>query len=288
MKASLDLQKNLNAKDVVGSINLDMASPVNKQKVWIIVEGNDDLKLFRKLIDGSSSNVSIEESYGGKTELIKIVSEFIDKNDRVIGIRDADFIHFDGNNESTNNIFLTDYHDAEMMMISCDNTFRSLLAEFTQNEGLELRDKILNSIMFVAGTRWINESEGLSIRFEGLGFSNFFKINDKITLDNSTFIVTLMKRSINKKRSVSVDEINKKISNVTDFYNFCNGHDFQKVFALYVSSKKTGKTINEDSVSRSFRLAYSFSDFAKTHLYKQLQQWGIDNKKQLFKIQDTC
>ena len=45
----------------------------------------------------------------------------------MIGIRDADFLHLADKETIPENIFLTDFHDAEMMMISCDNSYWEFL-----------------------------------------------------------------------------------------------------------------------------------------------------------------
>ncbi len=47
MKKSLDIQQNLDRQDVIGSIRLELLSPINRTKIWIIVEGIDD-RIFLK------------------------------------------------------------------------------------------------------------------------------------------------------------------------------------------------------------------------------------------------
>ncbi len=224
-------------------------------------------------------------SYGGKAELMKVVNEFSGETNRVIGIRDADFLHLDKKTDSIDkNIFLTDFHDAEMMMIANDNTYKSLVYEYLiiDNVSDNLRNEILKSIVFIAGIRWINDIEDLSVKFKGLGFSEYFQMDYSISVKKETFLDTLMKRSKNKKREITVEEVDKKTEGIADLYNLCNGHDFQKVFALYINSKNNGKAIDEEQIASSFRLAYGLEDFKKSNLYSQLIEWSNIQKISIF------
>ncbi len=113
----MSLKKYLAKSDVVNSIRLQLRHPSGVNKVWVIVEGETDQKLYSKLIDGH--HVEIEIAHGGLNSLLLSVSELLRETDRILGIRDADFLHLEGKKETAENIFLTDFHDAEMMMISC-------------------------------------------------------------------------------------------------------------------------------------------------------------------------
>jgi hypothetical protein len=65
----------------------------------------------------------------------------------------------------------------------------------------------------------------------------------------------------------------------------CNGHDFQKAFASYVSSS-SNKGVNDVEIGKAFRIAYRFTDFQKTNLYNQLKKWSDSQSRQLFKLSD--
>ena len=42
------MQECLNENDVIGSVRLELRNNIGKNKIWVIVEGDTDLKLFRK------------------------------------------------------------------------------------------------------------------------------------------------------------------------------------------------------------------------------------------------
>jgi len=162
----MSMKEYLDESNVINSIRLQLRHPSGAAKVWIIVEGETDQKLFSKLIDGH--DVKIEISHGGLNGLLRAVSKLLKETARILGIRDADFLHLEGKKETVENIFLTDFHDAEMMIISCDNAYHGVVAEYLkeEEEPYPLRKKILKSIAFIGGLRWINVSESLERNFK--------------------------------------------------------------------------------------------------------------------------
>ncbi len=150
-----------------------------------------------------------------------------------------------------------------------------------------LREKIFKSIAFISGIRWINISENsdisesLGFNFEGLGFGNFYD-GKTLVLYEEKCLNEIMKRSPNRKKEISKEDVRLKIKDVSDYPNLCNGHDFQKAFALCVNSYSK-KGVNDAEIGKAFRIAYRFDDFQKTYLYRQLKTWSYNNSKILFK-----
>jgi hypothetical protein len=275
------MQTYLNENDVVNSIRLQLRHSSGLNKIWVIVEGESDQKLFLKLIN--SENVEIEIPYGGVTSLLRAVSRLLEETDRILGIRDADFLRLEGKSETPAHIFLTDFHDTEMMLISCDNAYNAVVAEYIHLEKApdSLRKKLLRSITFIGGLRWINDSASIGLNFKNFGISDFYNVED-FSLKEEGYLQTVMKRSPTKKKEVASEEIMQKIENIFDFYNLCNGHDFQRVFALFVNANSK-KGVKEEEIGKSFRVAYRFEDFQKTSLYEQLKKWSNNKSLVLFK-----
>ncbi len=277
----MNMKKYLSKSDVIGSIRYQLRHPSGDNKVWIIVEGETDQKLFTKLIDGDC--VEVEISHGGLSSLLDIVSVLLKETNRILGIRDADFLHLEGKKETAENIFLTDSHDVELMIISCDKAYLAVVAEYPnrENNPLSLRDKILKSNAFIGGLRWINNTDSLELNFQGLGFGNFYN-GKTVVLDEEKCLRVVLERSPNKKKVISKEEILSKIKNVSDFLNLCTGHDFQKAFALCVNSNSRHEVRDVD-IGKAFRLAYGFEDFKKSNLYRQLREWPGHQSFPLFK-----
>lgn len=277
----MSMQDHLNETNAVNSIRLQLRHPTGKYKIWIIVEGEADQRLFSKLIDGD--HVEIEISHGGVTSVVRAVSELSKETDNVLGIRDADFHHLDKKSVIIRSIFYTDLHDAEMMLISCDTAYKAVISEYIckEKDPDSLRKKVLISVSFIGGLRWINDSDGVGLNFKNIGLGSFYD-GGSLCLNEECFLSAIMKRSPEKKREVAKDEVVNKIKDTSDFLNLCNGHDFQRALALYVTSN-SGRGVKYEEIGKSFRIAYRFEDFQKTNLYDQLRKWSTDKTKVLFK-----
>ncbi len=275
----MNLKHSLNKNNVVNSIRFQLRHQSGKNKVFIIVEGETDFKLFKKFID--KSFVTIEIAHGVAI-LLKAVSELLQETKKIIGIRDADFTHLEGKKEEAPNIFLTDFHDMEMMILATDKAYKSVMTEFLTKETdiTSFRQNILKSISFIGGIRWINTIEDLKLNFKNFGLGDFYN-GEKRTLDKKKYLSAIMERSGNRQREVKNKEVALKIEDIEDFFNLCNGHDFQKAFALCVSAN-SNKGINQTEVGRAFRLVYRFEDFRETDLHKQLEKWAEKRKTTLF------
>ncbi|OQY54055.1 MAG: hypothetical protein B6245_21840 [Desulfobacteraceae bacterium 4572_88] len=277
------LKSHVSENDVIGSIRQQLRHPSGVNRIWIIVEGADDEKLFKKLIDGPHVKIEFNPNGGGKIPLLRTVAELLKETDRILGIRDADFLYLEGKRETNQNIFLTDFHDAEMMIISCDDAYHAVVAEYLSVKGnpSALREKILKSVRFIGGLRWINDAESLGLNFKNLGFGNFYD-GENFILDENNFLQSVMKRSPGKKRDVSREDVTAKTEDVSDLPNLCNGHDFQKAFALRVFADSK-KGIKDAEIGKAFRVAYRLADFQKTNLYKQLGEWSNRQSCSLFR-----
>ncbi|OQY29760.1 MAG: hypothetical protein B6244_02940 [Candidatus Cloacimonetes bacterium 4572_55] len=289
MSTQKSVKKGLDKESFTDGIRVILRDREYKETL-VIVEGPTDKKLFSKLI-----TADIEVS-NGVDLLIFAVSKLSKEKefaDRVIGIRDADFLHLDKKVGGTN-IFLTDFHDAEMMILSCDKAYLGVAYEYLpltpkddneylpltiKGDYLTLREKILKSIAFIGGLRWINDSDDLVLNFKKHPIGNYYKGK---SLDEEACLKMIMQRSESKKRGVSKKEIMMKIENISDYFNLCNGHDFQRAFAIHIT-ERTKKGVSEDTIARMFRIAYEFTSFQKTDLYQQLKNWSDARSKELFR-----
>ena len=274
----MNIRAYLDKTDVVGSIRAQLRHPSGGVKVWILVDGETDQKLFGKLLN--AAHVEIEIAHGGLNSLLQAVSELLQETQCVLGIRDADFLHLDGNKASPEHIFLTDAHDAEMMLIACDHAYRAVAAEYFNKAAAPAREKLLQSMAFLGGLRWLNDAEQVELNFNGLGVGDFYDGKTTV-LDEQKCLAVVLQRSPNKKKNIAIDAVRVKIQLVSDFLNLCNGHDVQKAFALCVSVNSK-KGVNDVEIGKAFRVAYRFADFRKTELYRQLYAWSSQQAITLF------
>jgi hypothetical protein len=266
------LQNSQTPASFIDTIRLSLRHPIGHKKYWILVEGETDQKLYQKLIDGDKTQVKAVSPSGiaNLRSILKTLlaesTESLQPIKHVLGIRDADFLHLDGQQESQANLFITDFHDAEMMMIACDETFKSWVSEYLSEEldnFQQLRQQFLHALIFLSGLRWLNHREDLTLNFNKFYDESCSNSNRQECIDK------LVKRSPNRKREVSVEEIDKLVAEVTDYYNLCNGHDMEEVMADFVP-KTRNKGITSERVGESLRLAYHKHNFATTQLYQSL------------------
>jgi Protein of unknown function (DUF4435) len=269
------MQKYLSRDDTIGEIRLSMKHPLGRFYVWVLVEGVTDQKLYAKLMDAETTKVQIAHG-GGIRDLRYVMEVLVQESDRIIGIRDADFLHLDKQQESIDRLFVTDAHDAEMMMLSCDTVLQHLLAEHLPSESSKfkpLRENLLNSLAFLGGIRWLNHTENLMLNFTEVSLGAFYDAANW-ELNKTQCIQNIEARSSNKKRAVQEQEIDSKISAINDYYNLCNGHDAIKGFAMHLTEKSSNKKgINDKDLASALRMCYRKEDFIATKLYATLKNW---------------
>lgn len=277
------MREHLNADDTINTIRLELRHPAGKEFLWVLVEGETDQKLYAKLIAGR--NTKVEMVFGGVENLRKAVSTLIQETQQVLGIRDADFLHLNGQEESITCLFLTDCHDTEMMLLFCDTAFESIVSEYISSRRTDfqiLRRDLLESLTFLGAIRWVNSTESLELNFKGISLASFYSAAN-LTLDKVKCIKEIENRSPNRIRTVQTEEFEVEISDLSDLYNLCNGHDFEKAFALHVNAKYPRvKGIKDEDIGKALRMAYRKEDFATTKLYESLKNWEFETGYALF------
>lgn len=277
------MRKSLDEYSTINTIRLELRHPAGKKYLWILVEGITDQKLYTKLIDGN--NTKVEMVHGGVESLRKALSILILETKQILGIRDADFLHLDEKQETIDCLFLTDTHDGEMMLLSCDTAFESIVAEYLPLKRAYFRDfrrELLASLVFLGGIRWLNNNEDLKLNFSGIDLDKFYNAIE-LTLNKMMCIQEIEARSSNKIRSLQADEVDLKIADISDHYNLCNGHDFEKAFAHHVKSQTVGtKNLKDADIGKALRIAYRKEDFTSTNLYKHLKNWETQTGQILF------
>jgi hypothetical protein len=137
VKSKLKVRKtDYSYTDKINELRLDVSHPNSSGRVFVFLEGDSDVRLYRKLFN--TEVAKIEVIPGGKNKLQEGMIELQKNYPLIIAIRDADFLHYDGEEFQVAGLFLTDYHDLEISSIACDNTFVQLALNFVAR----LRKKI--------------------------------------------------------------------------------------------------------------------------------------------------
>lgn len=258
--------------------------PSNENKVFVLLEGETDIRLFKKLFDLNKVEV---DSLQGKEKVIKALKTLLSEDyTHVIGIKDADFDRLEAT-QVIENLFITDYHDIEMSMIE-SKALESLIFEYahTQSDILEFfKQEIYDTAINIGYLRWLNHKQGNNtLLFEGLNFGFFIQqSSERLDFNQEKFFETLLEHSRKKNANLSLTQqsLEETIEDLKrlsiDKFQICCGHDLTKLIA-----KALLQNFNEKEIEKALRLAYSLEYFKNTQLYASLMAWASTLNKQLF------
>lgn len=263
----------LQYEDMISTIKLKMGADINKEKVFVIVEGRDDINLLKTFF---KTNVSICESYSGKKGVLEILKFFKEKNN-VIGIRDRDYEKRKGDTR----IFYYDYCNLEMMMLNDKEVFGKLMAEYCDDtrKSEEVKNKILVNLSFLSELRKINEYKKKMWNFNGLDYRKILEENNDVKKES--VLNELKKINPKVKKKEFLEGLQKKDKyTYKEMLNMTNGHDFLKFFGEYCK-KKTGKNVAYNALGINLRTGFVTKKFKNTKLHKLLKQYQDKNCLQI-------
>jgi 5S rRNA maturation endonuclease (ribonuclease M5) len=248
--------------------------------VFLIVEGHSDKLIYERLVNKQEVRVTIAS---GKNNAIKALS-ILEKEDnfrRVVAVIDADFSRIEQQIPDSNNLFLTDEHDLEMMLIK-SAAFDKLLKERGSEEKIkafteDIRETLLKLGQEIGKLRWLSLRNKLDLKFEGLNFKNFIdKENLSINIDK--LIISIKNNS--QKPSLDEQQIKQDLSVISDEnhdpWQLCCGHDFISILAIAlckVLGTWNANDVKTEVLERELRLAYELSYFYQTQIYQLMVNW---------------
>lgn len=267
--------------------------------VHILVEGIKDLKVYTKFFKRTEVRLTPTTGKYKQREAYYLLTGRGFAN--AIAIRDADFIRIKGNPkfipDFPDDIFITDGHDAEMMMIMVD-TLEDLFAVSVDQETKSNLEKSINSsiqklvldIAYMVGClRFADKKYSLGLSFkperpEGnrIKFKKF--IDEKtFSLNVEQMIHIIWEYSKNRGQDVSSKEIittgfNNILSQKNSPVDMINGHDVAEVVCIVSSQGLKSKSAifqHPDRVEESLALSFDRSKFRRTKLYQEILQWQL-------------
>ena len=262
------------------------------KRATVLVEGETDVLLYEKFIDTTICRLYPVQGKEKVKEIINLISK--DGIETVCAIIDADLDHISGK-EYTNNIFITDGHDAEIMMFLSD-AFVRVVKEYYQskyysesNEIIKVREKLISLALPLSYMRLLSTSKALNFAFKPdnetskcFPYSKIIEANNKkfehLTISKLIQVVC----SYNNNQGAGKDQKQMEIQ-LTELMkmqyeekDILHGHDLTNIVALslkyYGKSNKKNKVA--DDIETAFRLAYSLDNFKTTALYSKLEQYS--------------
>jgi len=280
-----DISNQLNTK--LNEIRLSKNHPSVKGKIFVLLEGKTDIKLFRNIFNPDKTYIS---QINGKEKLKQALEILHDEGySTIFGIKDSDFDNLENITYENINLFITDYADMEIHMIE-SSAFESIINEFASENCYKtflnnLKENLYSETSYIGYIRWFNERLSKNINFKRLNYENFInKSKCNISIDSDKLIDEIINVSgLNKNEIVMEVEELKSISD--DYLQICNGHDITKLLAyLFNYQGNSDKTnIKQERIEEALRLSYNFNDFKETRLYNNLNNWQQQYNIQIFK-----
>lgn len=252
----------------------------------LIIEGKTDIKLFKNFINETQVKV---RAVTGKDNVLKVMNDFpVDKKYFIHAVADADFDHIlDRKDErERNKIYLTDFHDMEIIMVLSDsfdrlfNEYRDYSVENDSMNANELKSKIFEICKELGKIRYLNYINNYELKFKNISYDDCITFkDDSLILDLDVLLHKLIQRSEHGK--VSVDALKMKLMELEGDYfqleQICCGHDFTKLLAIFLKESKDfeGKNHSADKLESSLRVSFSINNFKYFELYKKLHSLGM-------------
>lgn len=271
----------------LNELMLDSSHPNNKNRVFIFVEGESDIRIFRKCFDAQICKV--ENIPGGNCKLEECTATIAQRHPYVFGIRDADFLHLDEQPYQKPHMFLTDFHDMEMSLVANDDVLAAVLMEnapLNNPVGTEsakqhaLRNELMQVIEPISYLKWLNVLMNLKLVFAKTGFVDLINFSS-LSFNFSEYFNRLIRNSPDagiKDFTIIEQHITELRTLNPKPYYLCNGHDFMKILAAYIRDIWKGSGMSDDKMAGNFRLVFTKEHWQQTQLYAATQIWAQNQK----------
>lgn len=253
---------------------------------FLIVEGDTDQRFYKKIVKDQVCRVKSADNKGNAIKVIEILNQT--NFNGILSIIDADFDLLEGKIPYAPNIFFTDEHDMETMIIKSpalekfltEYVYENKLNYFLSSINKNLKDILLSKATEIGYLRWLSLRENWNLKFKNLDFLKFID-KDTLELDLTKFYEAVINNTANclLKANFISKEIQKIQNSTNDSWNVSSGHDLVKI--LYIGLKfifgfRIGG-INEAKIEANLRLCYEFEFFLQTNLYSNVKSWEASN-----------
>lgn len=275
----------LDSRDEGNEIRLVISGNCSINKFTVLVEGIDDIKVYEKFF--SKEKVNVYQT-NGCAKLVELVEKLDSQNleDKFIGIKDADYDVLNHVTYPYPNLFLTDKHDLETMMIS-EEALESIMKEYLRYEDMKndrndldvhafLQDAI-GKLRSLSYCRWYNDVYGSNWSFGTLKLSTMIHKDPALSYDCCLSFIKRLNPDASTIPTLSMlTDFEDAHSEHIDVFHLLRGHDLCDMINLLLkdhpySDKKT--KVSLDKIEAAFRLAYSGEIFRQTYLYSAITSW---------------
>ena len=253
---------------------------------FLIVEGDTDARVYKRFVDETDCKVIPAHNKDNATDVLKILEN--ENLEGILVIVDADFWHLEGIITNSVNLFLTDTHDLETMIISNSEALEKILSECgSTNKIKQLHHPVIHLVLEatlpIGLFRWIASpsKDNLPLKFRDLSFENFVDI-PKLKVNINKLLEEVKANSGDPE--INEESIKNKIKSLKkekhDPWQVCSGHDMVHILAIGLQSvfgNKKMRNLKADVLERMLRVAYEYSHFQLTQLCRSIKSWEKTN-----------
>ncbi len=263
--------------DVVAEIKMSAAAFCG---VHVLIEGGTDCSFWKLRFNQSAKYQLI--ICGNKSVVISSVTHLDQMSlSLVLGVIDDDFDSILGTSYPSTNIFSTDTHDLETMMLN-STTLAKILIEFGDSSKISnfesmakkmVTDHFVDISLVFGRLRLLNARNNWNVDFSKL---STWKYVDKDTwnLDKET----LFAEFANEIGTTPLDVENSVTAEVsTPPWNIIQGHDALNILAIGLRSPLATKQFSQKDLCTYFRLTYDNATFQSTALFGKISAWAKNN-----------
>ena len=266
----------------VAEMRMMLSTDANKGKRMVLVEGADDRKFYRRFVSDSHIVINVLEGCFYMPDILTLSNQSTALKDRIIGIKDADFDHITGKHYGLDNLFTTDTHDWETMVMTsdCENNV-SIEALGRTEVGLfeqVMRDLSDYSYLKLYNTVEVCEKRLDGILFKGLTLANIYDGSAPCRIDVTLNTVKAHgnnARLAHFPKSEDIDKIKHSFPGL-DYKQLTCGHDVvHGVVCRLTHLRGNSPTIGSSAIEMLFRTSFTKEDFRTTRLYQQVEAWAL-------------
>lgn len=268
--------------------------------VIVLIESEDNKPFFSKLLDTTVCKFYPTKGFANLLTILQHPQTNATPNLK-IGIIDADFRRITGEEIGLDNVFMTDFHDTEIMQMSCPAVWENILLEYADSAKIDkakqinpnLLEFLMQLIRPLSILRLLNEKQVLGLKFKSDNGEQykFIDYNDFIGKDlvlNEGDLLKTVENKSNKPRFFTTNP-DKKVAFEADLReNFdlkelSNGHDIINVLSIALEkawgNRSSANKISGQDLESVLSAIYRCIDFTTTNLRAQIHNWQQQHSK---------
>lgn len=265
----------------ISEMKMILSTDANKNKCILLVEGSDDRKFYGRFINDTNIVIDVLGSCYYMPNILSLSLEDIKLKNKVIGIKDADFDHITRKVFDQTNLFITDTHDWETMVMTRELERKVSIEELERHE-YGLFDQVLTHLENYSYIKLYNETEILGknldgILFQSINFSSFYDGEKSCELMSCLKAVKAYGNNERLPHFPTEQDIEKTKAKYPflDGRQLTCGHDvINGIIRRFNKLQGHCSTVGYKNLELIFRVSYTKKEFETTQLYQDIDNWA--------------